>query len=184
MSAAQRVEAEEALDRVRDALGERVREVRLERDQVHVHCDKDHLVEVMTVLRDAPELRCRFFTFLSAIDWTAFEGRAEEGLELLVHVYSPEHVVHVSVRVPLGAPDGDLSCPSISAIYKGALWAEREMFDMFGIAFPGHPKLVGIYLPEDFEGHPLLKSFKLPSRALVKDWPGAKDPDEAAAGGR
>jgi NADH:ubiquinone oxidoreductase subunit C len=55
---------------------------------------------------------------------------------------------------------------------------------MYGIDFEGHPRLVGLYLPEDFDGHPGLRSFKLPSRSLVKEWPGAKDPDEAAAGGR
>jgi NADH:ubiquinone oxidoreductase subunit C len=55
---------------------------------------------------------------------------------------------------------------------------------MFGIHFTDHPNLTTLYLSEDFEGHPMLKSFKLPARSFVKDWPGAKDPDEAAAGGR
>jgi NADH:ubiquinone oxidoreductase subunit C len=55
---------------------------------------------------------------------------------------------------------------------------------MFGIDFEGHPRLVNLYLTEDFEGNPGLKSFKLPARTTVKDWPGAKDPEEAAAGGR
>jgi NADH-quinone oxidoreductase subunit C len=54
---------------------------------------------------------------------------------------------------------------------------------MFGIDFEGHPGLINLYLPEDFDGHPGLRSFKLPSR-FVKDWPGAKDPEEAAGGGR
>ena len=53
----------------------------------------------------------------------------------------------------------------------------------YGIDFEGHPQLVHLYLPEDFEGHPGLKSFKLPGRTTVKPWPGAKDPEEAAAGG-
>ena len=174
--------AEETLERVRAALADLDAEVKLEFGQVQVVCDGSRLVNVMTILRDAPALRCRFFTFLSAVDWSEYEGM--DGLELLVHVYSPDNVLHVNVRVPLGAPDENPTCPSISGIYKGALWAEREMFDMFGIEFEGHPNLVKIYLPEDFEGHPLLKSFKIPGRSLVKEWPGAKDPDEAAAGGR
>ena len=48
--------------------------------------------------------------------------------------------------------------------------------------FEGHPRLVGLYLPEDFDGHPGLKSFKLPTRTLVKAWPGAKDPAAASSG--
>jgi NADH-quinone oxidoreductase subunit C len=87
----------------------------------------------------------------------------------------------VNVHVPLDFNRPE--CPSITDVYVGAQWHERETWEMFGIDFPGHPRLVNLYLPEDFEGHPLLKSFKLPSRS-VKEWPGAKDPEEATAGGR
>jgi NADH-quinone oxidoreductase subunit C len=73
-------------------------------------------------------------------------------------------------------------CPSITSLYPGANWHERETYEMFGVVFEGHPRLVHLYLPEDFEGRPLLKSFRLSTR-VVKDWPGAKDPEEAAAGG-
>ena len=74
-------------------------------------------------------------------------------------------------------------CPSITDLYRGAEWHEREAHEMFGVHFEGHPGLTNLFLPEDFEGHPLRKSFKLPSRS-VKPWPGAKDPEEASAGGR
>jgi NADH:ubiquinone oxidoreductase subunit C len=87
----------------------------------------------------------------------------------------------VNVHVPVDPESPE--CPSITAVFRGALWQERECHEMFGIVFDGHPGLSNLYLPEDFEGHPGRRSFKLPSRA-VKDWPGAKDPDEAAAGGR
>jgi NADH-quinone oxidoreductase subunit C len=81
--------------------------------------------------------------------------------------------------VDLEAP----SCPSITDLFHGALWHERETHEMFGIDFAGHPRLVNLYLPEDFVGNPMRKAFKLPGR-VIKDWPGAKDPEEAAAGGR
>ena len=174
-----RVEPEAALDRVQELLGSRLQQARLNHGQVDVTCAPDDLVEVVRTIRDAEGLRCRFFTFLSTIDWSEYEGR--EGLELLVHLYSPDHVVHVNVRVPLDAAAP--RCPSITGVFRGAQWHEREAHEMFWIDFEGHPNLANLYLPEDFEGHPLLKSFRLPSR-VVKEWPGAKDPDEASAGGR
>jgi NADH-quinone oxidoreductase subunit C len=189
---AQRVSVDDALTRVESALAGRIAGAGLNHGQVDIRCAPEQLVEVMTVLRDAEDLRCRFFTFLSGVDRSAASGGSKgdgdededgsrSGLEVLIHVYSPHHVIHVNVHVPVDA--GAPVCPSISGVYSGALWHERETWEMFGIEFAGHPRLVNLYLPEDFEGHPLLKSFNLPGRA-VKEWPGAKDPEEAAAGGR
>ena len=178
--ARERVESEDALARVERAIGDRVSELRLNFGQVDLQCAPENLVAVLTELRDNPEIACQFFTFLSAIDRTEFADEAG-GLEVLVHVYSPEHVVHVNIHVPVD--ETNPTCPSITGIYRGAEWHERETHEMFGIEFEGHPRLVNLYLPEDFEGHPLRRSFKLPSR-VIKEWPGAKDPEEAAAGGR
>ena len=184
MPVVERVQGDAAVERVRSALGGLATDVRPNLDHVHVWTTPESYPEVMRTLRDADGLRCRFFSFLSAIDWSEYpveEGEEARELELLVHVYSPEHAMQVAVRVPLAFGG---TVPSITDVYGGAIWHERECWEMFGIAFDGHPRLVGLYLPEDFDGHPGLKSFKLPTRTLVKAWPGAKDPDEAAAGGR
>ncbi|MDQ3941164.1 MAG: NADH-quinone oxidoreductase subunit C [Actinomycetota bacterium] len=180
-----RVDVDEAARRVQTALGSKASEVTVNFDSVEVTCRPDNLVDVMTTLRDADGIRCRYFCFLSGVDRSEYpveEGEEQPQLELLVRVSSPEHVVHVTVHVALEMTGAVV--PSISGVYRGALWHERECHEMFGIDFEGHPRLVGIYLPEDFEGHPGLRSFKLPARTVVKEWPGAKDPDEAAAGGR
>lgn len=183
----ERVVGEDALERVRDALGTLADPVELKGDHVHVTCDPAHLVEVVTLLRDTDGLQCRFFTFLSAIDRSTLGGdeRSDEDrgilLEVLVHLYSPHHATHVSIHVPVDPADP--VCPTITGVFGGALWCERETHEMFGIDFDNHPNLANLYLPEDFEGHPLLKSFRLPTR-MVKPWPGAKDPEEAAGGGR
>ena len=175
-----RVAPQQALERITTALGDRISNARLNFDQVDLVCEPSSLVEVMTALRDRDDLKCVFFTFLSGVDRSEFKD-AEGGLEVLIHVYSPDHVFHVNVHIPVDASSP--ACPSITSIYAGADWHEHETHEMFGIDFEGHPRLTNLYLPEDFEGHPLLKSFRLPSR-LVKEWPGAKDPEEAAAGGR
>lgn len=180
MPVIERVHAEEALARVTRALGKRGRDARLNFGQVDLTCDPADLVDALVSLRDAEDIRCRYFSFLSGVDRTEFADDPG-GLEVLVHVYSPDFAIHVNVHVPVDADNP--TCPSVTSVYAGAIWAERETYEMFGIEFPGHPRLVNLYLPEDFEGHPLRRSFKLPSR-IIKDWPGAKDPEEAAAGGR
>jgi NADH-quinone oxidoreductase subunit C len=176
----ERVSPQEALERVEAAVGSRASSLRRNYDQVDLVCSPENLVEIATALRDAPGLLLRFFTFLSGVDRSEF-GDAGGGLEVLVHLYSPDHVVHVNIHVPVDAEEP--SCPSLSGLFAGALWQERECHEMFGVDFEGHPGLSNLYLPEDFEGHPLRRSFKLPSRH-IKEWPGAKDPEEAAAGGR
>ncbi|MGH2748338.1 MAG: NADH-quinone oxidoreductase subunit C [Actinomycetota bacterium] len=196
MPVLERVAPEDGLRRVQEVLGDKLIDGRVNFGQVDITCAPENLVEVVTALRDAPELRCEFFTFLSGVDRSEFGGadrkkddetgeggEAEDpgDLEVLIHVYSPEFAIHVNVHVPVGLDDP--TCPSITSVYRGANWHERETHEMFGIDFAGHPHLRGLYLPEDFEGHPMRKSFRLPSR-FIKEWPGAKDPEEAAAGGR
>ena len=175
-----RVAPEDALERLQTALGDRVSNMKLNYGQVHFVCRPDNLVEVMKELRDNSNLAMHFFTCLSGIDRSEYADDPG-GLEVYVHVYSPDLVFHANVHVPVDWEKP--SCPSITGIYKGAEWHERETAEMFGIHFDGHPRLVNLYLPEDFEGHPGLRGFKLPTR-MVKEWPGAKDPEEAAAGGR
>jgi len=183
-----RVSAEESMERVRSALADLPSEIGSDFGNVVLTVRPENLVETVRILRDQEDLRFHFFTFLSGVDRSAVEKSDDEtdegvhrGLEVLIHLYSPEHVMHVTIHVPL--PLEGAVCPSITDVFAGALWHERETWEMFGITFNGHPRLVNLYLPEDFEGNPLLKSFKLPSR-VIKPWPGAKDPEEAAAGGR
>jgi NADH-quinone oxidoreductase subunit C len=185
----QRVAADEALERVQTALGDRVSQVLLNYGQVDLVCEPSRLPDVARTLRDDDNLRFEFFTFMSAIDRSEFGGeddreereRTGSTLDLLVHLYSPAFVMHVNIHVPMDIANP--TAPTLTDVFRGANWHERETAEMFGIDFEGHPRLVNLYLPEDFEGHPGLRSFKLPTRA-IKEWPGAKDPEEAAAGGR
>jgi NADH-quinone oxidoreductase subunit C len=70
--------------------------------------------------------------------------------------------------------------PSLSGVFAGAGWHEREVWEMFDITFDGHPGLTPLLLPDGFEGHPMRKEFVLASR-VAKPWPGAKDPGESDA---
>ena len=80
----------------------------------------------------------------------------------------------VRVRLPKEAPTLD----SIVAVFPGADWHERETHEMFGVHFEGHPNLIPLLLPPEFEGYPLRKDFVLAAR-VAKPWPGAKEPGES-----
>lgn len=133
---------------------------------VEVSVAPERVVDVVRTLRDDAALACEYFGFLSAIDWM------EEGFEVLVVLTSLRYGPTVCVKVRLPAEDPHM--PTLTGVFRGADWHERETAEMFGIRFDGHPNLVKLYLPEDFEGHPLRKSFALASR-VYKPWPGEKE---------
>jgi len=142
---------------------------------------------------------CRFFDFLSAIDWlpspygryedssvdvpfpppmpersAAVPGYAggESRIQLLAAVAKPGTDERVFLKADV--PDDDPRMPTWTRVYSGAAWHERETHEMFGISFDGNPDLRNIYLPTEFEGNPLRKEFPLLAR-VVKPWPGIVD---------
>jgi len=96
-------------------------------------------------------LGCTFFNFLTAIDWKA------DGLEVIAWVDNLDAGLSIQFRSKLGP--GATACPSLVPVYRGANWMERECYDMFGLQFDGHPDPRRILLADDWEGHPLLKSY-------------------------
>jgi NADH-quinone oxidoreductase subunit C len=97
------------------------------------------------------DLRCGYFNWLSAVDWKA------EGFEVLCRLENLDAGVTVMMRTRLGA--GATHCPSLTGLFPGADWMERECYDMFGVVFDGHPDLRRILLSEDWEGYPLRKDY-------------------------
>jgi NADH-quinone oxidoreductase subunit C len=150
--------------------------------------------------------RCRFFDFLSAIDWlpspygryedaevdvpfpppmpdrsAAVPGLAggETRLQVLASVARPGTDLRAFLKADL--PDDDPRIGTWTHVYSGAAWHEREAWEMFGITFDGNPDLRHIYLPTGFEGHPLRKEFPLLAR-VVKPWPGIVDVEPMPGG--
>lgn len=102
-----------------------------------------------------------YFDSLSCL--TALDNGPENGtLEIIYTLYSiPFHLtLHLRIQIPRLQPDGSLPVvPSVSGIWKSADWHEREAYDLVGVFFDGHPNLIRILLPADWEGHPLRKDY-------------------------
>jgi NADH-quinone oxidoreductase subunit C len=116
---------------------------------ITVQVEPDRWFEAARVAKDA--LGCAFFNFLTAIDWK------DQGLEIVAWLDNFEAGLAVELRTKLGA--GQTACASLVPLFRGANWMERECFDMFGVQFAGHPDPRRILLADDWEGHPLLKSY-------------------------
>jgi len=161
----------EIAERLKAQFGEDV----LSSEEVHGHAVVSvapaRYQEIASFLRDEPDLDFDFFDFLSAVDYTP-KGR---GFEVVTHVYSTRRHHHARLKVECDAAEPH--CPTISSIWPGANWAERETAELYGIVFDGHPHLVKLVLPEQFEGHPLRKDFALMTRE-AKPWPGAAEGEE------
>jgi NADH-quinone oxidoreductase subunit C len=91
--------------------------------------------------------------------------------QVVARVYSLTTKIGITVKTDV---DDELTVGTWTGVYPGASWHEREAWEMFGIRFSGHPGLRNLYLPGDFEGHPMRKDFALLAR-LVKPWPGIVD---------
>jgi len=116
---------------------------------------KDHLVAVCEYLKNDPAMG-----FAMAIDITAVDfDRPEDRFEVVYHLYSLHRKAYVRLKVRVD--ESDLTVPTVTGVWASANWHERETFDMFGIRFTGHPDLRRMYMPEEFEYHPLRKDFPL-----------------------
>jgi NADH-quinone oxidoreductase subunit C len=96
-------------------------------------------------------LGCRYFNWLTAVDWK------EQGMDVVVRLDNLEAGVAVRARTRL--PVDSLRCPTLTGLFRGADWMERECYDMFGVVFDGHPDLRRILLDPDWEGYPLRKDY-------------------------
>jgi NADH-quinone oxidoreductase subunit C len=143
-----------ARDALAKRLGDRARVSTLH-DMVVVDVDAARLIEVATVVRDDPATRCDLYSVNAGVD-TGTELRS------VTFVRGIETHVFVMLRTPCDS--GEPHVPSLTSVWSGANWCERETYDMFGIVFDGHPDLRRIFLEESFPGHPLRKSF-LPPRS-------------------
>jgi NADH-quinone oxidoreductase subunit C len=121
------------------------------------------IVDALRFCRDEPDLGFDMLMDLTAVDYLKYPGR-EDGprFDVVYHLYSVTHNHRVRLKVPVeqDAP----SVPTATALWPIANWLEREVWDMYGIRFDGHPDLRRLLLYEEFVGHPLRKDYPMERR--------------------
>ena len=126
--------------------------------QTTVYVSGERVVEIARTLRERPDLRFEFLAELTAVDFWPREPR----FELVYLLVSIEHRLRLRMKVRL--PGADAHVGTVSGIWPAANWLEREVWDLFGIVFDGHPDLRRLLMPEDWDGFPLRKDFPVQIR--------------------
>lgn len=119
---------------------------------------KEEIRPICRFLRDDSELRYNFLMDVTAVDYLGREPR----FEVVYHLYSLSR--NERIRIKARVAQDDCAIDSVVPIWVSADWFEREVFDLYGIVFQGHPNLKRILLYEGFEGHPLRKDYDLKKR--------------------
>ena len=139
---------------VRERLADQVLDVTVAYGELTVLVVREAIVDVVQFLRD--DANCRFVSFIdvSGADYPAREDR----FDVVYHLLSPTKNLRIRVKV---RTDEDTPVPSVTSVFPGANWYEREVYDLYGVLFSGHPELRRILTDYGFEGHPLRKDFPL-----------------------
>ncbi|MFW2512878.1 NADH-quinone oxidoreductase subunit C [Demequina sp. SO4-13] len=156
-----------------DAADEAIEFVVVDRGELTLYIQRDHLPDVCRHLRDDQDLRFEMCLGVSGVHYPADKGRE------LHAVYPLQSITHNRrLRLEVAVGDDDPHIPSVVSVYPMNNWHERETWDFFGIIFDGHPSLARIEMPDDWVGHPQRKDY--PLGGIPVEYKGAEipSPDE------
>ena len=125
------------------------------RDEITVTCDRESIIALCRILKEDEDLSFDFLSDCCGMDRSPETPR----FAVVYHLYSLKYGHRLRIKVFL--EESDPVVDSVTPVWDGANWLERECFDMFGIGFTGHPDLRRVLLPSNFDGHPLRKDFPL-----------------------
>ncbi len=145
---------QEIVDRIKEVASDLVVSVELGKDWPVVVVDKSNLIRFMKFLKEDEVLQFELINDVTAVDWFDRKPR----FDVVYHIFSMKN--NQRIRVKTMVDDGE-SVESVTSIWDGANWLERETYDMFGIKFDNHPDLRRILMEEDFKYYPLRKEFPL-----------------------
>jgi NADH-quinone oxidoreductase subunit C len=130
-----------------------VQSVKYDRDEMTIYVDRSDIREACALLREDSACPFNFLSDVTCVDWYPSEPR----FEVVYHLLSIPRKERVRLKVRLNSSSPTID--SITSVWPGANYFEREIFDLFGVRFAGHPYLRRIMMPEDWEGHPLRKDY-------------------------
>ncbi|MBI5786041.1 MAG: NADH-quinone oxidoreductase subunit C [Rhodocyclales bacterium] len=152
---------ERLCQKLREVFGDRIGEPAISYGEVTVMVLAANYRDVAVTLRDHPELRFEQLTDLSGIDYSTAAGRAGgPRFAAVSHLLSVTHNWRLRLRV-YATDDASPTLPTMTGVWRGANWYEREAYDMYGIVFEGHPDLRRILTDYGFVGHPFRKDFPI-----------------------
>ncbi len=147
------------IQKIKDQFGDTVQDDHNFRGDQTVTVSKEKIVEVARFVKDEPSLGMDFLMDLTAVDYM---DRKPQRFEVVYHFYSSGH--NHRVRLKVSVAEDDCLVDTLVPLYKSANWFEREVWDLYGIKFRGHPNLKRILLYEGFKGHPLRKDYPVNKR--------------------
>jgi NADH-quinone oxidoreductase subunit C len=152
-----------------------IRTVSVDRGELTLYIEREHIARIAQVLRDDPALRFELLASVSGVDYIGTANR----LHAVYHLVSMTYRRRMRLEVSVSAEDAHI--PSVTSTYPTADWQERETWDMFGIIFDGHPGLTRILMPDDWDGHPQRKDYPLGGIAVQYKGATIPPPDDRRA---
>jgi NADH-quinone oxidoreductase subunit C len=174
------MDAAAVIDVLRRAVPAAAAEVVPSIDMPAISVDRDHLIDVARALRDDPALQFTFLVDITAVDVLPVEPR----YEVVYHFacIGGSGAAPARLRMKVRVPGNDPRVPTLVPVFPVAGWPEREVFDLMGVTFEGHPDLRRILTPDDWQGHPLRKDYPVQVRKDTASWsPLQMTPEEFAA---
>lgn len=162
------IESTERLEitKIRAAFPDAILDINSFRGDTRILVKRELIVEICTLLRDEPELQYNFFSECLGVDY--LDTKPDHRFEVVYNLYSLPYSVNGKsygknhrIFIKIGIPEDDPTAPSVVTVYPGASFPEREIFDMFGVRFEGHPDLRRILMSDDWIGHPQRKDYPL-----------------------
>ena len=158
---------------LRERFGASVLDVVEYRGETNVVLAPEVIADACLALRDAPNLRYNYMADLTAVDWPEREPR----FDVVYNLLSLETHAVIRLKVRVGDEDTpEPEVPTVTGVWPAANFYEREVYDLFGIRFSGHPNLTRILMPDDWAGHPLRKDYPLTGITLPEPHWGGQVP--------